>query len=218
MMHKSIGVLVASLSLALAGCASKTTAPEQYSGFLGDYSQLQKQETPSGAPVMRWKADGFDVNNYASILIEPVCFHPKPAPSDQVSDQALEQICSYTQQRLTEELAKVRPIVQQATNDTLVLRGALTAVQTSAEELQPYEVVPVALVAAAAMSATGNRDQQVALFFEAEVLDGGSSKPLVRAVRKAFGENLKNDSTQLTLNDVKGVIDQVAKDARLALQ
>ena len=34
--------------LALAGCASKTTTPEQYSGFLKDYSGLKQTTTASG--------------------------------------------------------------------------------------------------------------------------------------------------------------------------
>ncbi len=218
MMHKSALLGLALASSVLVGCAGKTTAPEQYSGFLSDYSQLTAQESATGQPVLRWISDDFDVNRYASIMIEPVCFHPKPAPSAQVSQQALDSVCQYTQERLRAELGKVRPIVEQATNDTLVLRGAITGVSTSTEGLQPYEVVPVALVAAAAMTAAGKRDQSVAIFFEAEALDGKTSQPLARAVRKGYGTNLSNDSEQLTLEHLKPVIDQMAKDARLSMQ
>ncbi|SEK20086.1 Protein of unknown function [Atopomonas hussainii] len=218
MMHKSALLGLALASSVLVGCAGKTTAPEQYSGFLADYSQLQPLEAASGEPVLRWVADGFDVNNYASIMVEPVCFHPKPQPSEQVSAQVIDDICRYSQQQLTAELAKVRPIVQQASSDTLVVRAALTAVTTANEEWQPYEVVPVTLVVAGAMIAAGKRDQQVSLYFESEAVDGGTSQPMLRAVRKAFGENLSNKDAQLTLNDVKPVINRVTRDARLVLQ
>ena len=41
-------------SLALTGCSSKVTQPDEYSGFLGDYSRLKEEKSPSGAEVMRW--------------------------------------------------------------------------------------------------------------------------------------------------------------------
>lgn len=40
-------------SLTLVGCSSKLTQPDEYSGFLKDYSRLKEAESPSGAPVMR---------------------------------------------------------------------------------------------------------------------------------------------------------------------
>lgn len=40
-------------SLALAGCSSKVTQPDEYSGFLWDYSRLKEEKSPSGAEVMR---------------------------------------------------------------------------------------------------------------------------------------------------------------------
>ena len=65
--------LMLSLGLAtgllLAGCASKTTQPSQYSGFLGDYSQLQPATSASGAPVLRWVSADYKASNYGSVYI-----------------------------------------------------------------------------------------------------------------------------------------------------
>ncbi|EME1982976.1 DUF3313 domain-containing protein, partial [Cronobacter sakazakii] len=36
--------------LLLAGCSSSTTKPEQYSGFLKDYSGLEKTTSSTGKP------------------------------------------------------------------------------------------------------------------------------------------------------------------------
>ncbi|MBP5090194.1 DUF3313 family protein, partial [Pseudomonas chlororaphis] len=41
-------------SLGLVGCSSNITQPDEYSGFLGDYSQLKEAKSPSGVEVMRW--------------------------------------------------------------------------------------------------------------------------------------------------------------------
>jgi hypothetical protein len=40
--------------LALTGCASKLAQPNQYSGFLKDYSNLKETTTASGKPELRW--------------------------------------------------------------------------------------------------------------------------------------------------------------------
>ncbi|MGM1330025.1 DUF3313 domain-containing protein, partial [Klebsiella michiganensis] len=40
--------------LALAGCSSKIAKPEQYSGFLKDYSNLKETTSASGKPELRW--------------------------------------------------------------------------------------------------------------------------------------------------------------------
>jgi len=57
-MKRSSPIVTGSLfcALLLAGCASKVTEPEQYSGFLADYSRLQPATSPTGQPVMRWLA------------------------------------------------------------------------------------------------------------------------------------------------------------------
>ena len=41
-------------SIGVVGCSSKVTQPDEYSGFLSDYSHLKEAKSPSGAEVMRW--------------------------------------------------------------------------------------------------------------------------------------------------------------------
>jgi hypothetical protein len=206
--------LVLSATLLLAGCASKTTTPEQYSGFLSDYSQLQPAQSASGAPVMRWVAPDFKPQNYRSALVEKPVFYPAPTPSEQVSQKTLDEIANYLQQAMQLELAGQYRVVEHADQDTLVLRSAISAVSLSAEGLKVYEVIPIALVAAAASTAAGTRDLDSEIYVELEAVDGRTSKPMARVVRKGHGLQLENDSTQLTLKDIKPALDTWAKDAR----
>ncbi|MGG5871354.1 DUF3313 family protein [Pseudomonas peli] len=203
-----------SVTLLLAGCASKTTQPSQYSGFLSDYSQLQPAQSASGAPVMRWVSPDFKAQNYRSVLVEKPVFYPAPTPSEQVSQKTLDEITSYLQQAMQLELAGQYRVVQQADQDTLVLRSAITAVNLSAEGLKVYEVVPIALLAAAASTAAGTRDLNTNIYVELEAIDGRNSQPMARVVRKGHGLQLENDSTQLSLKDIKPALDVWAKDAR----
>lgn len=203
-----------SAALLLGGCASSTTQPAQYSGFLDDYSQLRPEQSASGAPVMRWISPELDLQRYRSVVVEKPLFHPAPQPSAQVSQQTLDAIAAYLQQAMQRELAGRLRIVNQADQDSLVLRSAISAVTLSPEGLKVYEVIPVALVAAAASTAAGTRDLNSEIYIELEAIDGRNSQPMARVVRKGHGLQLENDSTQLRLEDIKPVLDTWAKDAR----
>lgn len=207
-------VLALSATLLLAGCASQTPTPSQYSGFLSDYTQLQPAQSASGAPVMRWVSPDFKPENYRSVLVERPLFYPAPTPDAQVSQQALDEIALYLQQAMRLELAGRMRVVEHPDTDTLVLRSAITAVNLSPEGLKVYEVVPVALLAAAASTAAGTRDLNTEIYVELEVIEARNSQPMARVVRKGHGLQLENDSTQLRLKDIKPALDVWAKDAR----
>ena len=52
MVKPLMGFALAGFVLLGSGCSSKVTQPEQYSGFLGDYSQLEEKMSASGQPVL----------------------------------------------------------------------------------------------------------------------------------------------------------------------
>lgn len=210
--------LMLSLGLAagllLAGCASQTTQPSQYSGFLADYSQLQPATSASGAPVMRWVSPDYKASNYRSVYIEKPVFYPTPTPSDQVSQAVLNEISEYLYQAMRRELQGSMTVVNQPDMDSLVLRSAITAVDVSTEGLKVYEVIPIALAVAAASTAAGTRDRTSEIYVEMEGIDARTSKPMLRVVRKGHGQDLENSSTQLTLKTLKPALDVWAADAR----
>lgn len=57
-------VPVLTLALLAAGCTSHVADKKQYSGFLGDYSQLQSTESPSGKPTLRWISPDYHDADY----------------------------------------------------------------------------------------------------------------------------------------------------------
>lgn len=201
-------------TLLLVGCASQTPQPSQFSGFLADYSQLKPDASASGAPVLRWISPDFKAANYTQVYVEKPVFYPAAQPSEQVSQATLEQISEYLQKAIERELAQRMQVIDSPTAGSLVLRSAITSVSSSAEGLKLYEVIPVALVMAAANAAAGTRDRDTNIYIEIEALDARTSQPLVRVVRKGHGLALENDSTQLTLKDIRPALDTWAQDAR----
>ena len=202
----------------LVGCASSQVDPSQYSGFLKDYSLLKPEKSATGAPVMRWIDPDIKLSQYTHVYIEPSQFYPQPQPTSVISAQTLQSISRYFDTALKRELGKDMPLAQGPGPNTIVVRPAITAVSTRTEGLKPYEVIPIALVAAAVNTASGGRDQNVEIATEAVFLDGQSQRVLAQVVRKGSGKPLETDKTQLTLGDVKPVLDGWANDMRLSYE
>jgi len=200
------------LFLALAGCSSKVAENQDYSGFLGDYSNLRPVTTTSGNQVLRWVAPDFNLNNYKDIYFAPVVYYPTPKPDARVSAATLEQIRLYTEQRLKSGVASHKQLSSQPHQGGLILKTAITAVSAENKDIQFYEVLPVTAVVAGTMTMTGKRSQNTFLFIEAVLTDVSTNKPVIKVVRKAYGSKVSNSQAPITQADVKSAIDLMAAD------
>ncbi|QYG84692.1 DUF3313 domain-containing protein [Citrobacter koseri] len=213
--HTLFKVAVLSGLLALSGCASKITQPDKYSGFLKDYSGLKETTSATGKPVLRWVDPSFDESKYDSIVWNPITYYPVPKPTTQVGQQVLDKLRSYTDTQLKTAIEKRKPLVTTPGPRSLIFRGAITGVDTSKEGLQFYEVVPVALVVAGTQMATGHRTMDTHLYFEGELIDAATNKPVVKVVRQGEGKDLSNENTPMAFEALKEVIDDMATDATM---
>lgn len=201
-----------SSALMLVGCTSKLAEPEKYSGFLGDYSNLKEMKTPSGEPELRWVDPNFNPENYDNIVYNTITYYPKPKVNTQVGQQALDRIRNYTDLKIKSAISERKPLATMAGPRSLIFKGAITGVDLSKEGLQFYEVVPAALLVAGLENITGHRTADTHLYFEAELIDAKTNKPVFKAVRKGEGKMIPNQSTPLTAESVKALIDKMASD------
>lgn len=200
-------------TLLLSGCTSKTVSQAQYSGFLPSYEGLTAIETASGQKALRWVAPGFNVANYDKLIYQPIRFHPTPQTTDRISQQTYDELLKYANTRLSQAFSNRFQLVGFSSGPrTLEFRGAITGVSASTEGVKPYEIIPVALVLAGAMAATGERDQNSELYLEGELIDTSTGKPVMRVVRKGFGKTLSDDKQAVTFADLKSVIDELTTD------
>lgn len=199
--------------LALTGCASKIAQPNQYSGFLKNYSDLKETTSASGKPELRWIDPNYNPANYDNVVYNPIVYYPVPKPTTQVGQNALDQIRNYTNQQLKQAISERKPLATTAGPRSLIFRGAITAVDSSKEGLQFYEVIPVAMIVAGTQMATGHRTMDTSLYFEGELIDAKTNKPVIKVVRKGEGKTLSNENTPLTAETLKAVIDDMAVDA-----
>jgi hypothetical protein len=196
----------------LSGCASTITPADKYSGFLNDYSRLKEDKSSSGVAVMRWIDPDVKVTKYTSVYVEPSQLYPKPQPTAQIPLKTLQGITQYYDQALKRELAKSLPIASGPGPGVLVVRPAITAVSSKTEGFKPYEVVPIALVAAAVNTAAGGRDQETSIATEVAFIDADSNQVVAQVVRTGAGEDLENSKSAMTVEDAKAVLDGWASD------
>lgn len=207
-----VGGVIAAVML-LNGCTSKTVNQTQYSGFLSSYDGLQSAETAGGQKVLRWVDPSFNAANYDKLIFQPVRFYPTPQTTDRIGQPTYDELLKYANGRLSEALSSRFQLVGFSNGPrTLEFRGAITGVSAETEGLKPYEVIPVALVVAGAMAATGERDQNTELFLEGELVDTSTGKPVLRVVRKGFGKTLSNNRQAIGFADLKPVVDELTTD------
>lgn len=61
--------------------------------------------------------------------------------------------------------------------------------------------------------ATGHRTMDTRLYFEGELIDAATNKPVIKVVRQGEGKDLNNESTPMAFENIKQVIDDMATDA-----
>lgn len=209
----SLAITVLVVSLSLSGCSSKITQTSQYSGFLPDYSKLQETTSPSGHKTLRWIDPNYKESSYRGLYFEPVVYFPVEKPTPRVSQGTLNQIKAYATQRIKSALETRFSILKTPAGPrVLVARVAITAVSAENEDMQFYEVVPVAAVVAGTMAATGHRAQNTTLYLEGKLIDQDRGKTVMEVVRKAYGRTISNDSSPVTAEDIKAALDDMVTD------
>lgn len=182
-------------------------------GLLKRLFQFERNDLCLRQAELRWIDPNFNPANYDNIVYHPVTYYPVPKPTTQVGEKALQDILNYTNKELKQAISERKPLATTAGKRSLIFRGAITGVDSSKEGLQFYEVIPVAMIVAGTQAATGHRTMDTDLYFEAEVIDASTNKPVIKVVRKGEGKTLANENTPLTVDTLKQVIDDMAVDA-----
>jgi hypothetical protein len=206
--------VVIGTSLLLAGYGSAGAEEQQYSGFLSDYSGLEKTKDPLGQPLLRMVSPRFTPANYHALIIEPVQLYPEPQPTERVSQATLDEIAQYINSELKSQLAELVQITDTAGPGVARLRIAITAVGEKTEGLKPYQFIPVALILTTASRAVSGTPDQATLNIESEVTDSVNGGRLMVGVRQGTGERLEKaveGVKVVTLDTLKPLIDDWIK-------
>lgn len=206
--------VVAVTTALVAACASNTPTKEDYSGYLGNYQDLKQVEGPNGEKFLRYANPMFTPANYDAVMIEKVKFYPKPEPTEQLSQETIDQIGSYMTDTLRQKIGEKVRVVDRPGSGVARLNVAITGVAGEKEGLKPYQIIPVALVVTMASRGISGTPEEAKLVVEAKATDSLSSVTLMKVVRVGTGEGLKKNEAgerMVTLESVKPLIDRWAE-------
>lgn len=201
-------VLVLSACTSMAPLESRQTA-----GFLTDYSGLKARDTDSDAQAWQWVSPNLETKQYRHLQIQVPVFYPQPTTSDQVSVNALNDLRGALNEAARQTaFATGIPLVDSPGPQTLVLRSALTSVALHNKAFKLRELLPIKLVWSAAEMALGDRDRDVTVLLEYELLDAQSREVLVRGVRQDDGVPVVNNRRPLSMKNAQPVLENLVKD------
>lgn len=211
----TVGTLLAAIAtVALVACTtSKTVEKEHYSGFLKYYPLLKPATSPSGDPTLRWVDTDLAKGGYTQIYLDkPQVLSEKGEPNKQIPAAVINDIANYADNSMRAALQQKHMLATGPGPHTLHMRTAITTVKANPEYLNWYEYIPIAMVFQGANTAVGGRDQSVYVYGEAQMLDSQSGKVVGEIARKGVGLSLPSEAAQLSLYDVKPLLDKWASD------
>jgi len=193
---KIIPVLVASQIL-LSACATPVSESD-HSGFLSDYSKLERIDDSMLQFVDSTAGD------YSSFIVEPVVITFRQSPDEQVfTDEELSELTAYYEQAVIEALSKDGgyPIVELPGPDVVRIRIGITDVE------ETIGVLNISIYTKITGLGLGGAS------FEGEIVDSVTGKQLAATVRWGTGSRiLKAGITHM--GDAKIAINRWAKDLR----
>jgi hypothetical protein len=188
------GIIAAGLLLgSLTGCDTTkqvSETPKDFSGFLGDYSLLEKGG--DGQANYVYFDHAADWSKYTKIYIKPIELwksNDPDSPFGKMSPEDQQKLVSFFNTALANALEKNFQIVDQPGPDTLVVHGALTEAKKSWPVLNLVSTVyPAALLISYGKQAiTGTGSFVGKVMVEAEFTDGVTGKRVAAVVDERAG-------------------------------
>ena len=190
--------LVAAMIL-FTGCGSKEMAK---TGFLSDYSKLQKESDTT----MRY-VNNTAAASYSSFIVDPVQtrLYSDPKAKGKLTDEQMKDLTSYMQSKIVEAVTEAGlKVVHQPAAGVARVRVALTNIEkTDAINMLPQAALLGAGIGGASM--------------EAEVVDSVTGKQIAAVLQSGKGSHVPFAS----LGDwtaAKSVMDEWAKNVRKKLE
>ena len=219
------GVVLGGLLLGLTACRTTKQVSENekdFSGFLGDYSQLKKGDGNEANYIYIDKSANWA--KYTKVFIKPVELwksNDKDSSLGKLSKEDQQKLVSFFQTALVTALETNFTIVDQAGPDVLVVHGAITDAGKSWPVLDLVTTVyPAALVISFGkqlITGTGAFVGEVRI--EAELTDGATGQRIAAVVDERAGTKALRTKFEGSWGDLKLALDwwSTRLDARLEL-
>jgi hypothetical protein len=215
----SFVLLVVCGAFLISGCATtQQTRGVETSGFIGDYSQLQKGGGERA--LLYYVNPSVNFSDYNKVMLDPVTiWRVKDSNLEDVPKEELENLAHYLYSAVREQLQVDYSVIGRPGNDTMRIRLALTEVDGAKVPLDiaTTYLPPARLISEGKRLATGTHAFVGEVTVEMEILDSLTNDRLAAAVDKRAGGKHYKGSTD-TWADMKQAADFWAEriKARLA--
>lgn len=220
MITKQLTFVIFSALLAFAtGCATTNQARRvSTSGFLGDYSKLEKGAGDQA--LLRYVNPGAVFAKYDSVIVDPVAVYveAKDGLIRDVTEEDLEHLSGYLRTAVRNELQQDYKIVETPGPTTLRIRMAITEAEGSKVVLDTLSnfLPPMIAMSTVKRLATGTHAFVGEASAECEFVDSVTGERLAAAVDRRAGEKVLRGKLG-TWNDVYESYDYWAKRIREVL-
>jgi len=218
---KLTAVMVAAAMLLLSACQS--TTKQASSGFLQNYQGFVDSNEYENTKVFR--AKGFtanDIKKVDSFKIEPFEIWLTGEKVAQFNPSQLRALSSYFHKKLeTTFLANGLKVVQEASEDSIIIRGAFTNVKLNDPELSPTDFIPFRIVLnagnAAYLEMTDKKDVVTEVSVEMEMVNGKNQQRVFAMMATKYLDDTVANNGEENIRAVKQVLDQWVENFALKL-
>jgi hypothetical protein len=204
-------VVLAVAGLALAACAQKAAKPDDFSGFLGSYSDFEELEAGDGFQMVGWISPDLEEGRYNALILNPVTIHPPRTTFERFSREEIAETLAYLNRRMREEVSKQITLVNEPGPGVLQMRAAVTTASVGFKPLKWYQFTPITAATTVAGEATGLRDEGVQLIAESELIDTETGLRVAAGVR--LGSSKVGTGEPIEVGDLTEVLDEWAESA-----
>ncbi len=203
-MKNIMGIILITLMVFFVGCAqTKQARKVETSGFLGDYSMLQKGK--KGEALLIYLNPNADWASYDKMLFESASiWRGEGSNLEDVPEDDLQRLVNYLHTVVVTKLEEDYEIVDKPGPGVLRIRTAITEAGKSNVGMDIFSsVVPQArLISSAKSMATGTGSFVGGVSIEGEITDANTGDVLAQMVdRRAGGKSLKGSTN--AWNDVE---------------
>lgn len=208
--------LLSLLTAVICSCSlnqSSESGQEKY-GFIGDYSKFEKIETKDGLEALRYTSDKIKSGIYHKVIIDAVAFYPEQKTSNQVTPALLAQIKDYLDKGFAAAIAESFEIVDTPQSAAFRLTPRITAVKTTAGDINLRELIPIGTVVALGKAVLGQRHENTEVFLEVKATDSLSGEFIGGSVKQGKGMEVGDSNEVVTMEHIKIVLDTWIGDTR----
>ena len=164
------------------------------SGFIPDYSLLQKVDGPKGSQIYRYRKTGVAPENFNAVLIDPVVLN-QASPEGQLTADVLTQTRTTLDQHIRESVAaRGMKIVTEPGPGVLRVSVAISGAELETEGFKPRNILPISAVMKLASKATGMESKTPTLLVESKLVDTQTQDLVGAGMITIAGESFRSEA------------------------